>query len=103
MSNKTEAALHGRTLQDELRAAAPHSDDYSLLVRAASALDGAKPERVNDIIELALLPTGVVVRSDAGTIAARFDAERGVVFGVDGAFPWGLLELPATVLWRPQP
>ncbi|WDF32230.1 hypothetical protein PTW37_10120 [Arthrobacter agilis] len=42
MSNKTEAALHSRTLQDELRAAAQESDDYSLLTRAASALDAAE-------------------------------------------------------------
>jgi hypothetical protein len=42
MSNKTEAAFHGRTLQDELRAAAHESDDYNLLTRAADALDKAE-------------------------------------------------------------
>ena len=49
--------------------------------------------------QLEALPVGHVVRSAAGTIAARFDQDRGVVFGDNRPFPWIALELPATVLW----
>lgn len=65
MSNKTEAALHGRTLQDELRAAAPHSDDYSLLTRAASALAALQPVVVESEEQLRSLPVGSVILSEA--------------------------------------
>lgn len=49
--------------------------------------------------QLEAVPVGHVVRSAAGTIAARFDQDRGVVFGDNRPFPWIALELPATVLW----
>lgn len=52
--------------------------------------------------ELNALPSGVIVRSAAGTVASRFDEDHGVVFGDDRPFtPWTRLELPAMVLWRP--
>lgn len=43
---------------------------------------------VTTVEELDQLPNGVVVRSAEGTIACRFDATRGVVFGDDRPFPW---------------
>lgn len=49
--------------------------------------------------QLEAVPVGHVVRSAAGTIAARFDQDRGVVFGDNRPFPWIALDLPATVLW----
>ncbi|MGE2733825.1 hypothetical protein [Mycolicibacterium vaccae] len=55
--------------------------------------------RVETDAELELVPRGSVVRSDAGTIACRFDGRNGVVFGDDRPFPWHKLSLPVTVLW----
>lgn len=52
--------------------------------------------------ELDALPTGVVVRSSAGTIAARFDHAHGVLFGDSRTFRWKLLALPAEVLYDPK-
>lgn len=52
--------------------------------------------------ELDALPTGVIVRSAAGTVASRFDKDHGVVFGDERPFsPWTRLELPAMIIWRP--
>lgn len=51
--------------------------------------------------ELADLPRGVVVRSSSGTIASKFDTDRGVVFGDDRSFPWSKLSLPCKILWHP--
>lgn len=51
--------------------------------------------------QLDAVPPGGVVRSDAGTIAARFDTTRGVVFGDDRPFEWSRLALPAELLWAP--
>lgn len=48
---------------------------------------------------VAAVPIGTVVRADDGTIAARFDTERGVVFGDERPFPWAVLRAPAIVLW----
>lgn len=48
------------------------------------------------------VPVGTVIHSADGTIACRYDATRGVVFGDDRSFPWKILALPLTVLW-PQP
>ncbi|MFE3060670.1 hypothetical protein [Nocardia sp. NPDC059239] len=48
------------------------------------------------------LPLGVVVRSAAGTIAARYDGTRGVCFGDDRPIPWTSLALPVTVVWQPE-
>jgi diacylglycerol kinase family enzyme len=54
--------------------------------------------------ELDLLPVGAVVLSSAGSIACRWDGDRtrGVVFGRMGTFLWKRLELPVTVLYRPE-
>jgi hypothetical protein len=52
--------------------------------------------------QLYALPRGVVLYSTTGTIAARFDADRGVVFGDDRPIRWGDLALPAVVLWHPD-
>lgn len=49
--------------------------------------------------EIAAVPTGTVVRAADGTIAARFDTERGVVFGDERPFAWNVLRAPALVLW----
>ncbi|ACZ29593.1 hypothetical protein Xcel_0554 [Xylanimonas cellulosilytica DSM 15894] len=59
-------------------------------------------ERVESAADLAAMPDGTVVRSDAGTIACRFDAQHGVVFGDDRPFPWATLRLPVVVLYRPD-
>ena len=44
-------------------------------------------------------PIGTVVRAADGTIAARYDRQRGVVFGDDRPFPWKVLQAPAVTLW----
>lgn len=49
--------------------------------------------------DLSAAPVGTVVRAADGTIAARYDATRGVVFGDDRPFPWRILKAPAVVLW----
>lgn len=59
-------------------------------------------DRIETIAELERVPWSAVVRSDAGTIACRFDANNGVVFGDDRPFPWLKLALPAQVIWRPD-
>lgn len=48
------------------------------------------------------LPKGVVLYSCSGMIAARFDAERGVLFGSSETISWKLLPLPAVVIWHPD-
>lgn len=59
---------------------------------------------ITTIPQLEAVPVGHVVRSAAGTIAARFDHDRGVVFGDNRPFPWTDLGLPVTVLWPlPEP
>lgn len=45
------------------------------------------------------VPVGTVVRAADGTIAARYDHQRGVIFGDDRPFPWEVLQAPAVVLW----
>ncbi|APE09725.1 hypothetical protein BO226_11330 [Rhodococcus sp. 2G] len=56
---------------------------------------------VTTATELEAVPRGVVLRSKAGSIVARFDAVRGVVFGEGRPFPWGIVDLPAVVLYDP--
>lgn len=46
------------------------------------------------------LPRGCIVRSAGGTIACRYDATRGVVFGDERPFPWSSLQLPLTVIYQ---
>lgn len=58
----------------------------------------AQPEAL-DQEALANVPAGTVVRAADGSIAARYDVERGVVFGDDRPFPWSVLRAPATILW----
>lgn len=53
--------------------------------------------------QLAALPTGAIVESAAGTVAARYDTRYGVVFGDERPFPWTDLELPVRVLRKPAP
>jgi len=62
-----------------------------------------KPRVIDDVESRDALPDGTVVRSSAGTIAARFDNSCGVLFGMSLPFPWENLTLPLTVLWEPQP
>ncbi len=57
---------------------------------------------IDTIDQLFAVPRGTVVYSKAGTIAARFDVDRGVVFGDERPIPWRDLTLPATVLWSPS-
>lgn len=75
-------------------------NDYAR-AEAEAVLDAILPQ-VTTVAERAALPVGAVVRSTAGTIAARFDAERGVVFGMSQPFSWATLQLPLTVLWQPS-
>lgn len=48
------------------------------------------------------LPAGIVVLDSQGTIAARHPSGVGVVFGDERPFPWHVLALPLTVLYRPD-
>ena len=54
------------------------------------------------VTALADVPIGAVVISSSGTIAARFDDDRGVVLGDDRPFPWDRLQEPVAVLWLPS-
>lgn len=74
-------------------------DDVPVLLRVIERL---APRRIEKPDELAGLPVGCVVRSEAGTIAARFDNTNGVVFGDERPFRWQLLALPVIVLWSPE-
>ena len=49
--------------------------------------------------QVAAVPVGTVVRVGDGTIAARYDSTRGVVFGDERPFPWEALHAPASILW----
>lgn len=59
------------------------------------------PTYVTTPEQLAAVPVGAIVRSAAGTIACRYDATRGVIFGDDRSFPWHKLHLPCRILWQP--
>ena len=72
---------------------------YAALI-AAVAEEHYRP-RVETVAERDALPVGTVIRSNVGTIAARFDRYRGVVFGDDRPIEWTCLALPAVVLWSP--
>ena len=52
--------------------------------------------------ERAALPAGTVVLSSGGTIACRHVDLDGVLFGIAASFPWDRLQLPLTVLYRPD-
>lgn len=67
-----------------------------LATAALAATD--KAATITEAYALAEVPAGTVVRSAAGTIAARFDGYTGVMFGDDRGFPWRDLALPATIL-----
>lgn len=69
---------------------------------AVPAVAAAVYPKVETEAELELVPVGAIVRSEAGTIALRFDGVNGVVFGDDRPFRWHLLALPVTVLWTPN-
>lgn len=70
---------------------------------AAIAAGWRPPPRIlKTDAELATVVRGTVVHAKDGTIACRYDAERGVVFGDERPFPWSLLRAPATVLWSPE-
>lgn len=64
-----------------------------------ATIDPWEGRRLTTDAEVAAVSTGTVVRAADGTIAARFDVERGVVFGDDRPFPWRVLKAPALVLW----
>jgi hypothetical protein len=51
--------------------------------------------------EAAALPPRTVVSSAGGTIACRYDAGRGLVFGDERTFCWDVLELPLRILFCP--
>lgn len=73
------------------------------IARVAPLVAGLVEERrIETDVQLELVPRGSVVRSDAGTIACRFDGRNSVVFGDDRPFPWHKLALPAVVLWTPN-
>lgn len=74
-------------------------DDVPVLLKVIESL---APRIIETPGDLDRLPARSVVRSSAGTIAARFDGRNGVVFGDDRPFPWHQLALPATVLWSPE-
>lgn len=74
-------------------------DDVPVLLRVIERL---APQCIETAEELDQVPVGAVVRSDAGTIAARFDSRHGVLFGMVTPFPWHRLALPAIVLWSPE-
>lgn len=74
-------------------------DDVPVLLKVIESL---APRIIETPADLDRLPARSVVRSSAGTIAARFDGRNGVVFGDDRPFPWHQLALPATVLWSPE-
>lgn len=95
--------LNGGRISDELAASlTEHIEDE--LFRYASTAELVLQARttITTVEELDRLPVGVVVRSAEGTIACRFDATRGVVFGDDRPFPWLRLALTARVLWTPD-
>lgn len=75
-----------------------HEDVPALL----HVIERLTPRTITTPQDLDRVAARSVVRSAAGTIAARFDGRNGVVFGDDRPFPWHQLALPATVLWSPE-
>lgn len=96
-------AWHYGTMTDE--DFAPAWEDDTLMGEIAESVLAAadKASMIAERFALNDVPVGTIVRSAAGTVAARFDGEAGVVFGVAGSFPWGNLSLPARVLEWGQP
>jgi hypothetical protein len=81
---------------------ADKSNREQLIANLADTLEAAQPRIVRTVEELDALPVGAVIRSIAGTIACRVEADQGTVFGDDRPFgPWNRLHLPITVLWVP--
>lgn len=54
-----------------------------------------------ELADLSSVPVGTVVRSDAGTIACRFDQNSGVLLGDDRVFRWADLGRPVRILFDP--
>ena len=77
-------------------AAADHAAHVAAAIEEAATIPS-----VESAEQLNAVPRGAIVRSASGTIACRFDATRGVVFGDDRSFPWAKLALPVRVLWTP--
>lgn len=76
------------------------ADHLPVLLRLIETL---APKRIETYDELMAVPIGGLVRSSAGSIAARFDTDRGVLFGDDRPFKWLALRLPAVTIPIPEP
>ncbi|CAN5734382.1 hypothetical protein BH09ACT7_BH09ACT7_45670 [soil metagenome] len=94
--------LNGGRISDELAASLTEHIEDELFGYASTAELMLEARTISTVEELDRLPVGVVVRSAEGTIACRFDATRGVVFGDDRPFPWLRLASTARVLWTPD-
>ncbi|ORL01803.1 hypothetical protein A6F55_19110 [Prescottella equi] len=80
----------------------PIRDPWGKCADAIRAAGYSRPRVVETAEELGALPHKVIVESHAGSIAARFDDEHGVIFGDDRPFPWMRLALPVTILRMPK-
>ncbi len=70
-----------------------------------AAITEASPANIRIIdtdSELQAAPVRIIVQAADGTVAARYDAERGVLFGDNRPFPWSVLRAPAVVLREAQ-
>lgn len=94
--------LNGGRVSDELAASLTERIEDELFGYASTAELVLEARTISTVEELDRLPIGVVVRSAEGSIACRFDATRGVVFGDERPFPWLRLALTARVLWTPD-
>ncbi|NTY62116.1 hypothetical protein [Mycolicibacterium sphagni] len=94
--------LNGGRISDELAASLTERIEDELFGYASTAELLLEARTIRTVEELDRLPVGVVVRSAEGSIACRFDATRGVVFGDERPFPWVRLALTARVLWTPD-
>lgn len=77
---------------------ARYRSQAQVALAAADAVDPRKSRTITTAEERDSLPAGTVLRSDAGTIACRFDERFGVIFGDERPFEWARLRLPAVVL-----
>ncbi|MBU8821487.1 hypothetical protein [Mycolicibacterium goodii] len=94
--------LNGGRISGELAASLTERIEDELFGYASTAELLLEARTIRTVEELDRLPVGVVVRSAEGSIACRFDATRGVVFGDERPFPWVRLALTARVLWTPD-
>ena len=94
--------LNGGRISAELAAELTEHIEDELVGYASTAELVLEARLISTVEELDRLPVGAVVRSAEGTIACRFDATRGVVFGDERPFPWLRLALKASVLWHPD-